>query len=125
MDRPRHLPRFAVSIVFLVACFVGSACSESPQTLEVSTSSHPSAILVFPASLTFDVPGESFEFIARVQDQYGHAVGGIQIRWETSDKAVVSVTSTGLVTAMSPGEATVTVSVTDGSLKATSRVVVN
>ncbi len=91
---------------------------------EVVTSPKPASILIFPNNISFDEPGQSTQAIARVQDQNGFTVSWVQIYWESSDEKVVAVSSSGMVTAVSSGEASVIVTAQHGSLKATASVAV-
>lgn len=122
----RYGQHFRYPVLFLVlsASALAWGCQEAPNAIEVVTSPKPASILIFPTTIAFDGPGQSTQAIARVQDQNGFTVSWVQIYWESSDESVVTVSSSGLVKAVSEGEAIVTVTAEHGSLKATASVVV-
>jgi xylan 1,4-beta-xylosidase len=49
--------------------------------------------------------------VAVVRDEQGHVLNGLTKLWTSSDTSVVGVTSTGLIQAVAPGQATVTATV--------------
>lgn len=111
-----------VSLLALVSLTWG--CGDSNETITTPGTTQPAAIVIFPNVQIFDEVGQSLQFSVRVQDQYGFSVTWVPVTWETSDPSVVTVTDTGLVTAVSKGEAEVRVVAQEGTLKATSRITV-
>jgi hypothetical protein len=111
----------ALAVAFLVPVW---GCTESIGPTEAVTSPKPSAIVIFPNVQIFDEAGQELQFTARVQDQYGFSVTWVPVHWSTSDQSVVTVTSSGLVKALDRGEAEITVTASEGSLKAVSKVTV-
>tara|TARA_Y100000593_G_scaffold8747_1_gene16027 strand:- start:2738 stop:4006 length:1269 start_codon:yes stop_codon:yes gene_type:complete len=73
-------------------------------------------------SLTLDA-GQTAQLSATVKDQYGAVMTGKTVTWTSSDATVASVSSTGLVTAVTPGQANITA--THQSLSATASVTAN
>jgi hypothetical protein len=68
----------------------------------------PAAVQVDPASATFTTIGETRQFGATVTDQDGNAIGSPSLSWISSNTAVATVSTTGLVTAVGGGSAEVT-----------------
>ncbi|WP_310570026.1 Ig-like domain-containing protein [Gemmatimonas sp.] len=67
-------------------------------------------VTVAPASRTLDVGG-TVDLVATVLDVNGVAVSGRTVTWSSSAIAVAAVSSTGRVTALVPGTATITATV--------------
>ena len=80
------------------------------------------SLTVTPASAEFAALGETVQFAAEVRDQNGQAMAGAPVTWSSSDAAVATVGSAGLVTAAGNGAATVTA--TSGSASGTAAVTV-
>ena len=67
------------------------------------------SVAVSPTSATL-VVGETVQLGAQPRDASGQPLGGRAVTWSTDRSAVATVTSTGVVTALSPGMATITAS---------------
>ncbi len=67
-------------------------------------------------------PGHSLQLFATAEDDQGRAITGRQITWSINDQAVATVSPTGLLTAISPGVATI--SATESRKTATTQVIV-
>ncbi len=78
-------------------------CSDDPAGLRTIPGV---AITVTPGALTLPV-GATASLDATVNDLAGRPLTGRQVEWSSSAPAVVSVSRTGVVTALSPGAATV------------------
>ena len=93
----------AAATVTTLSC--GDCCTEpAPQPpAPVATS-----LTVTPASAELAALGETVQFAAEVRDQNGQAMAAAPVTWSSSDAAVATVGSAGLVTAVSNGSATVT-----------------
>jgi hypothetical protein len=102
----RPLPPVLFLSVLLSACLLGWACSEGgiQEIPNVVTNPRPSSIIVFPADITFFSLGAAQQVTATVRDETGFTVSGVSVSWESSDNSVAQVTSSGVVTAVSPGE---------------------
>ena len=72
-------------------------------------------------SATLEV-GESLRLVATVRPAYADDPS---VRWSSSDAAIASVDERGLVQALRPGSATITVTTNDGGLTATCALTVN
>jgi uncharacterized protein YjdB len=67
------------------------------------------SIALAPENPVVDV-GESLQLQATPRDAAGRPLAGRSLQWTSSDVAVATVSSTGLVTGIAPGSATITVS---------------
>ena len=88
-------------VLFLVLVCSGSGCDDIDPPI-------PTVVKVSPVSPTLQSLQQSIQLTATVQDQHGQAMTGVTFTWATSDVSVVSVGTTGLVTARVNGSATVT-----------------
>jgi hypothetical protein len=95
----------------------GSPTASTPTPTPVATS-----ITLSPTSLSFTSLGETQQLSATVKDQNGTTMASATVTWATSDAAVATVSSAGLVTSVADGTATITA--TSGSLSATASVTV-
>ena len=102
-----------------VAVTAGSATSKSAITVKQVVV----AIEVAPASETLSAIGDTIRLAAQAFDGRGHAVAAVALGWSSSDTLVATVDSTGLVTAVGNGEATVTA--TSGAATSNAVVTVN
>lgn len=81
----------------------------------------PTAVLVSPATLDLSV-GDTGQLIGQVLDEDDDEIVGEALAWSSGDEAVATVDADGLVTAVAPGEATITA--TSGVLTDTALVTV-
>jgi hypothetical protein len=68
----------------------------------------PSSITVEPSAVSFTALGQTQQLSPIVSDQQGDPLPNATVSWTSSNAAVASVSSTGLVTAMGVGNAEVT-----------------
>jgi hypothetical protein len=80
------------------------------------------SITLSEASLSFTSLGTTSQLSATVKDQNGATMASATVMWATSDAAVATVSSTGLVTSVTYGTATITAK--SGSASATVSVTV-
>lgn len=116
--------RVGLSVAVLASSTLSWSCTKSDHLTEPATTSVPSAIVIFPPVQIFDQAGQSLQFSVRVQDQNGFSLTWVPVTWESSDEGVVTVSHSGFVTAVSPGEAEVRVVAKQGTLQARSQVTV-
>lgn len=83
----------------------GSASGSATITIQQSVA----AIKVAPGSITLTSLGETSQFTASAEDMNGHPVAGATFTWSSSNESVATVSSSGLVTAVGNGTATITV----------------
>ena len=69
----------------------------------------PTTLAVTPDTAVFEALGDTVRLLADVQDQIGRTMPDRVAAWATSDTLVATVDSTGLVTAVGNGTATITV----------------
>src|SRR5690606_7522899 len=70
------------------------------------------------------IVGETQEFVAIAKSADGDEITGRTVSWETSDPDVATIDGDGVVTAVSPGEATITAEI-DGKVSAGATVTVS
>jgi len=70
------------------------------------------SITVSPATASLQV-GRTTQLTTVVRDANGNVLIGRALTWSSSSNAIVSVSSSGLVTAVAPGDATITASATN------------
>ena len=94
---------------------------EVSASAEVVVAQVVDSMTVVPTSLSLAVGGR-YRLAAAGSDANGHPVRDAPFAWSTSDRTVADVDATGLVTAVSPGSATITAS--NGETKASAEVTV-
>ena len=82
----------------------GSVAGSAP----VAVDQTPAALTLVPDSLTLEAVGDTTRIVATVSDANGHAIESAQVDWASGDATVAMVDSTGLVTAVANGNATIT-----------------
>ena len=82
----------------------------------------PNTIVITPSSETLVAIGETVQLRATVKDEKAQTVPGASVTWQSSNPAVASVSSLGLVTAR--GSGTVTITATSGSRTATATITI-
>ena len=99
------------SMIFLMGGLLLTACNGTSNPNTTPTSS-VTAVMVTPAPGPLNI-GETLQLTASVMGQGSYAPG---VTWTTSDPEILTVSSSGLVTAKRTGAATVTAtSVTDSN----------
>ncbi len=114
---PRRLsyPRGRVgALAALLVCGM-LACGDDPVEPPVATT-----VTIAPATASLSSLGETVLLGATVRDQNGEVMAGASVSWSSSDNAVASVNTTGLVTAAGNGTATITA--TSGTASGTASV---
>jgi uncharacterized protein YjdB len=85
-----------------------------------TTVENPVTSVTLNSNVTYILTGETYQLVATVAPS--DACGDKSVTWSTSDSSVATVSNTGLVTAVSSGSATITVTTTVGSHTATCAV---
>ena len=115
--RRLSFPRgWAGAPVALLVCGM-LACGDDPVEPPVATT-----VTVAPATASLASLGETVQLGATVRDQNGEVMAGVPVSWSSSDNAVASVNTSGLVTAA--GNGTATISATSGTASGTAAVTV-
>jgi surface protein len=106
-------------LLALAVIVVGCGSDETPTgpPTPIATS-----ITMSPVSLNFGALGDTATIAATVKDAAGTVITGASVTWATSDAAIATVSSAGLVTSVAKGSATITA--TSGSASATASVTV-
>jgi len=76
----------------------------------------PTTLTLASSSVTFSALGQTEQLTARVLDQQGTLMSGVALTWTSLAESVASVSTTGLVTAV--GQGTATINVTAGTVTA-------
>ena len=79
----------------------------------------PATVAVAPATVRLTALGATEQLTAEVRDQNGNAMTGAAVSWASSAASVATVSSTGLVTAVGNGTATITATAGSASGSAT------
>jgi Bacterial Ig-like domain (group 2) len=93
-------PHLALALAFLTACGGSDGPTEPPPPTVAS-------VTVGPDSPTIEV-GQTQQFSATARDASGGSVSGLTVNWSTSNSAIATVTSTGLVTGVGIGTSAIT-----------------
>ena len=91
--------RLASILVFITACSGGGGGTTGPLPV--------ASVDVVSSTMTFEV-GQAVQFTAVPRDKNGTPVSGATVQWSVTPSTVAKVNSTGLVTALLAGTATVT-----------------
>ena len=111
------------AIVFLtLAGCGGSGSPTGPQSPTEPETPVATTVTLSSSAVALSALGESEQLIAAVSDQNGAAMGAAPVEWASSDSSLASVSSTGLVTAIASGTATITA--TSGSATESASVTV-
>src|SRR5205823_1814711 len=107
MRKPRILsrPLLVVSATVAAALLAVYACEKPVGTAPSTTA--VAVVAVTPPSGTV-VQGQTVQVAATPEDASGNALGGRVITWASGNRAVATVSGSGLVTAVAPGAATIT-----------------
>ncbi len=120
-----------IAALAVIAVLVVNGCTDSSSRSGVTTpelvtiapgASAVQTVTVSPASATRD-PGQTVQLTATAKNRKGAVVTGVVFTWSSSAPAVATVSSTGLVTAVAPG--TATISATGGGKTGKSTITVN
>ena len=106
------LPRVVGSLVGLSLALSLTLSCGSPGSGGIieSDTPRPTTVALSPSSATLNAIGATIQLSAPVRDQNGQVMSGASVSWGTSASSVASVSSSGLVTAVAIGSATITAS---------------
>lgn len=109
-----------VGAIWVSAC--GDGATEPAPSPPPSEPPRATTMTVTPATAELTALGATVQLSARVLDQNGQAMTGAAVAWSTGDAAVATVGTSGLVTAISNGAATITA--TSGTASAGAQIAV-
>ena len=89
---------------------ITASSGEASGSATVTVAQAPDSVAVYPATATITALGDTLRLAAQAFDTNGHAVASAGFSWESSADSVVTVSTSGLVTAVAEGVATVTAS---------------
>src|SRR3990167_4867188 len=101
MRRLSSIPLVLLGAWATTTCSGGSGDGGTPPPVAVAT------VGVTPAGATLAV-GEATQLTATTRDASGNALTGRSVAWTSGASGVASVSSSGLVTAVGPGQAMIT-----------------
>ena len=96
----------AVSLVAMLACVDETTVPVEPPPVEPPP--EPTSISVTPANTVLNAPGDTVRLVAEVLDQNGQVIAGFPVSWSSSDPSAATVSESGLVRAVSEGDARIT-----------------
>lgn len=94
---------------------ITAASGGSTATAAITVTQRAARIDVSPPASTFPSLGDTVRLTADPIDANGNAVVDADVQWSSTDQAVATVDSTGLVTAIGNGSASITATVGDAS----------
>jgi uncharacterized protein YjdB len=103
----------------LISAIIGGQVGSIPVTVSGAT---PTSVVIIPSSPAVAVGGTA-QLTGEVRDQNGLKIAGMAITWSSSNSAVATVSSAGLLTGVAQGTATITA--TSGQLSASTTATVN
>jgi uncharacterized protein YjdB len=94
--------RSAARILILVTLVAFGACKDS------TSPPVPTTLTISASSTTLEALGATVQLTSQVLDKKGKVMTGVPITWSSSNQAVGSVSSSGLVTAVGQGSVSIT-----------------
>ncbi len=110
----------AAGTVTISATYAGMT-GKATITVSSSTTGTPASVTVTPSSSTIGV-GTTVQLTATVKDASGNTLTGQTVTWSSSAPAIATVSSTGLVSGVAGG--TATIKATDGTISGQASVTV-
>ncbi|HTK57099.1 MAG TPA: Ig-like domain-containing protein [Gemmatimonadales bacterium] len=111
--------RLLAAAVLLAGCADAAGVGPTSSTLDtVSAAPRVASVTVTPGTAAGTV-GQSAQFSAVARDANGRTYSGLAVTWSSSNTAVVTVTSTGIATAIGGGSATVNATISGVTGRAT------
>ena len=101
---------------------ITATSGEASASASITVEQHVSEVTVSPATSLLSAVGDTVRLAATATDANGHAVPGAAFTWGSSDDAVATVDTSGLVRAAGDGTATITA--TSGEASASASITV-
>lgn len=93
--------------MLVVAALATAACDDSGPVVPDDPAPAIHQVVIWPRALYLAVPGDSSRITAVALDKIGREIAGAPFTWSVSDSGVITVDSTGLVTGLALGTASV------------------
>ncbi|HEX9564452.1 MAG TPA: Ig-like domain-containing protein [Gemmatimonadaceae bacterium] len=110
------------TVLLVGAVFGAISCSGGGDPVEPPDPPRPTTISIATPSFSFDAIGATEQITVTIRDQNGQSMSGVSVTYISNNSNAVSVSGSGLVTAV--GNGTAMISVQAGSLSATVNVTV-
>ena len=114
--------RALAAVLLLLGCGDGGSSPTTPPTPPTPPTPVATSITLSATSLSFSSIGATQQLSATVKDQNGAIMSGASVTWGSSSASIATVSSSGLVTSVADGAATITA--TSGSASGTASVTV-
>lgn len=111
--------------IALIIADVGSGDGLRADTATLEVQNEVVSLTLSPVDPTISSVGDSLQMNATARNDVGDQVAGLQFIWESSDSLVASVSTAGLVSGLSVGQATISVSLGDSLVTNTTVTVTN
>ncbi len=98
------------AVIKAVSGTLTAECEVTVILVEQRDPSVSTNIIVVPDTISFNAAGKTQQLKVTVEDQYGLVISDPDLKFESSDTKVATVTKSGLVTSVSSGNAVITVS---------------
>ena len=122
MSRHRVVVRLSTVLV-VVALVKGCGDADSPIAPPPPDPIRPTTVTVSPATAELTALGATIQLTVEVRDQNARVMAGATVTWTSSASSVATVDSSGLVTGVAEGVATITASAGSGQGTATITVI--
>lgn len=101
-------------VVALAALFLTAACEKQPSSIKVKGPRDAvESTKMDPSFAPFEKKGDTIRLRASAFDKDGVFMGAAVVKWDSSDREVATVDSTGLVTVLGSGEAQIKATTTN------------
>ncbi|MFG1691469.1 putative Ig domain-containing protein [Gemmatimonadota bacterium] len=98
---------FSVIGVLAITC-LSLSCGDSSGGTTEPEAPRATSVTVTPSTATLEILGATIQLSVQVRDQHGQVMSGASASWNSSAPGVASVSTSGLVTAVSVGSTTIT-----------------
>lgn len=109
-------------VLLLLMCIFGGCSKDEPEQNNPLPSekpgSKPAMIRLSPESVILGTWGETANFVAKVEDEFGNQLSGVTAVWSSSDPTIAKIDADGKVTSFRSGITTIKASVNSISAEA-------
>ena len=107
MSSHRTLRRVWI-VLGVTAVAKGCGDSDTPTAPPPPEPARPTTVTVSPAMAELTILGATVQLAAEVRDQNAGVMAGVTVTWRSSDPSVATTDTSGLVTGVGEGDATIT-----------------